>query len=290
MQNAMLEHDELIAQLLQEAEAEEKAKENPWGRNNHKTDKGKGHHISFEYQVRNTPKASSGTRKSQQTRSTQCPQARPALSVRHNPIQMLMQDAPPDFKYTKEALYVHIKLLWGMIPPGAMQTAPDKQLLKEFYQRFSNVKEVQSVAQNSRGVKLINKAQVQTLRNAHSRKRKISKNIINMRDFHITYIHAMLAKLEICIWETYLEKAPDSLYNEACQVVALMMFSQIACSGAYQYMRANLTYFGDLGLLCTAYDHFVHYILAKRYKKESQDQGWNEREVERKVVQRERQR
>ncbi|MBW0535866.1 hypothetical protein O181_075581 [Austropuccinia psidii MF-1] len=42
MQNAMLERDELIAQLLQEAEDEEQAKENPWGSNNHKTDKGKG--------------------------------------------------------------------------------------------------------------------------------------------------------------------------------------------------------------------------------------------------------
>ncbi|MBW0504839.1 hypothetical protein O181_044554 [Austropuccinia psidii MF-1] len=86
MQNAMLECDELIAQLLQEAEGKEQAKENPWGSNNHKTDKGKGLRISFEYQVHNTPKASSGTRKSQQTRSTQHPQARPALSVRRNPI------------------------------------------------------------------------------------------------------------------------------------------------------------------------------------------------------------
>ncbi|MBW0571458.1 hypothetical protein O181_111173 [Austropuccinia psidii MF-1] len=55
-------------------------------------------------------------------------------------------------------------------------------------------------------------------------------------------------------------------------------------------MRANLTYCGDLGLLCTAYDHYVHYVLAERYRKESQDQRWNEHEVERKVVQRARQR
>ncbi|MBW0514432.1 hypothetical protein O181_054147 [Austropuccinia psidii MF-1] len=106
-----------------------------------------------------------------------------------------------------------------------------------------------------------------------------------MQDFYITYVHAMLAKLGIHIWAPNLEEAPDSLYNEACQAVALTKFRQIACSGSYQYMRANLTYCGDLGLLCTAYDHYVHYLLAKRYKKESRDQGWNEHEVEKKVVQ-----
>ncbi|MBW0544198.1 hypothetical protein O181_083913 [Austropuccinia psidii MF-1] len=90
-----------------------------------------------------------------------------------------------------------------MLTPGALPTAPDKQLLKEFYQLFSSVEEVQSVAQNSQGVKLINEAQVQTLCNAHSGKRKIGKNIINMQDFYITYFHAMLAKL---YWESTVKK------------------------------------------------------------------------------------
>ncbi|MBW0575203.1 hypothetical protein O181_114918 [Austropuccinia psidii MF-1] len=201
-----------------------------------------------------------------------------------------MKDAPPDFKYTKEALYVHIKLLWGMLTPSALPTAPDKQLLKEFYQRFSSAEEVQTVAQNSQGVKLISEAQVQTLRDARLGKRKIGKNIINMQDFYITYVHAMLAKLGIRIWAPDFQEAPDSLYNEACRIVALMTFRQIACSGAYQYMRANLTYCSDLGLLRTAYDHYVHYVLSEKYKKEVREKGWNARDVERKVVQRARQR
>ncbi|MBW0473788.1 hypothetical protein O181_013503 [Austropuccinia psidii MF-1] len=62
-------------------------------------------------------------------------------TIKRNPIQMQMRDAPPDFKYTKEALYVQIKLLWGILTPAAMPTAPDKQLLKEFYQQFSSAEE-----------------------------------------------------------------------------------------------------------------------------------------------------
>ncbi|MBW0553987.1 hypothetical protein O181_093702 [Austropuccinia psidii MF-1] len=74
---------------------------------------------------------------------------------------MLMKDAPPDFKYTKVTL----------------PTAPDKQLLKEFYQRFSSAKEVQIVSQSSQGVKLISEAQVQTLQDARTGKRKIVKDL-----------------------------------------------------------------------------------------------------------------
>ncbi|MBW0527560.1 hypothetical protein O181_067275 [Austropuccinia psidii MF-1] len=145
-----------------------------------------------------------------------------------------MKDAPPDFKYTKEAFYVHFKLLWGMLTPSALPTAPDKQLLKELYQRFSSAKEVQTVAQNSQSVKLIRKAQVQTLWDAHFGKSKIGKNIINMQDFYTTYIHSICEKLGICIWAPDLQEAPDSLYNETCRIAALMTFQQIACSGSYQ--------------------------------------------------------
>ncbi|MBW0490857.1 hypothetical protein O181_030572 [Austropuccinia psidii MF-1] len=108
----------------------------------------------------------------EQTRRTQTFTQHHTQSVKPNPIQMLMRDAPPDFKYTKEALFVHINLLWGMLTPEAIPLAPEKQLLKELYQKFSSVEEVQSVAQNSQGVQLINESQVQTLRNAHSGKEK----------------------------------------------------------------------------------------------------------------------
>ncbi|MBW0547017.1 hypothetical protein O181_086732 [Austropuccinia psidii MF-1] len=263
MQNAISQRDEIIAALMQQAEDAN----NPWdNRNNERNDK------------------------VVKTQKSPAPIPNLTSTIRRNLIQMLMRDAPPDFKYTKEALYVHIKLLWGMLTPAAMPTAPDKQLLKEFYQQLSSAEEVQNVAQNSQGVKLISEAQVQTLRDARSGKRKIGKNIINMQDFYITYVHAMLAKLGIHIWAPDLEEAPDSIYNEACCIVALMTFRQIACSGAYQYMRANLTYCSDLGLLRSAYDHYVHYVLSEKFRKETRERGWNVRDVERKVVQRARQR
>ncbi|MBW0585027.1 hypothetical protein O181_124742 [Austropuccinia psidii MF-1] len=55
-------------------------------------------------------------------------------------------------------------------------------------------------------------------------------------------------------------------------------------------MQASLTYCGDPALLGNAYDHYVHYVLAEKFKKENKEKGWNERDVERRVIQRERQR
>ncbi|MBW0543604.1 hypothetical protein O181_083319 [Austropuccinia psidii MF-1] len=55
-------------------------------------------------------------------------------------------------------------------------------------------------------------------------------------------------------------------------------------------MRANFTYCNDLGLLRNAYGHYMHYVLAEKYKREGREKGWNEQDVERKVVQHARQR
>ncbi|MBW0586473.1 hypothetical protein O181_126188 [Austropuccinia psidii MF-1] len=69
-----------------------------------------------------------------------------------------------------------------------------------------------------------------------------------------------------------------------------MSFQQIASSGAYQYMRANLSFSNDISLLCSVYDHYVHYLMAEKYKKEIREEGKNNRDEEKKVVQRARQR
>ncbi|MBW0522109.1 hypothetical protein O181_061824 [Austropuccinia psidii MF-1] len=135
MQNAISQRDEIIARLMQQAEDEAEAKNNPWGSSSHaKKDKGKGRRISppgHRFQT-TIPKRNPTPMGQQKTKHT--PKQPPATLVKRNPMQMVMRDAPPDFKYTKEALYVHVKLLWGMLTPAAMPTAPDKLLLKEFYQ------------------------------------------------------------------------------------------------------------------------------------------------------------
>ncbi|MBW0480009.1 hypothetical protein O181_019724 [Austropuccinia psidii MF-1] len=218
MNHEVSKHDEVIDALMQQAEDKDEAKHNPWESNDPQT---KGQSTHFQNWLPQGPLPRSNTPKTTfKPKRSYTPNPKSTISVNFSPVQMLMKDSPRDFKYTKEALYVHIKLLWDILTPSA----PDEQLLKESYQRFSTAEEVQTVAQNSQGAKLISKAQVQTLQDAQAGKRKIGPNIINMQDFYITYIHAMLAKLGIRIWAPDLQEAPNSLYNEACCIVALMTF------------------------------------------------------------------
>ncbi|MBW0529205.1 hypothetical protein O181_068920 [Austropuccinia psidii MF-1] len=291
MKNVISKRDEVIAALMQQEEDEDEAKNNPWESNETQTKgKGKGQSTPFQNQLPQGPLPRSNTPKTTlKPKRNYTPNPKSTISVKRSPVQILIKDAPPELKYTKEELYVHIKLLWSMLTLSSLPTAPDKQLLKEFYQIFSSAEEVQAVAQNSQGVKLISEDQVQTLWDACSAKRKNGKNIINMQDFYITYVHEILAKLGIHIWAPDLQEAHNSLYNEACRIVALMTFQQIACSGAYQYMCENSAYCSELGFLCTEYDQYVHYVLSEKHKKEVREKGWNSQDVERKVVQRARQ-
>ncbi|MBW0538120.1 hypothetical protein O181_077835 [Austropuccinia psidii MF-1] len=280
MKNALSQRDQLIAQLMQQAEDEDEEQNNPWGSSNNK---GKGHSIPLQDNTANCSLPSSSRAKPlEKTRRTQTPTPYHTQSVKRNPIQMLMQDAPPRLQVYKALVgdaYTRSNTI------GTRQTVTEG-IRPAIFKRQRGTKCCTKLSR----FKLINEAQVQTLHDSCSGKRKTGKNIINVQEFYITYVHAMLAKLGIHIWAPDLEEAPNYLYNKACCIVSLMKFQQISCSGAYQYMRTNLTYCNYLGLLCTEYDHYVHYVLAEKYKKENREKGLNAQDVERKVVQRARQR
>ncbi|MBW0556119.1 hypothetical protein O181_095834 [Austropuccinia psidii MF-1] len=137
-------------------------------------------------------------------------------SPKRSPNQLLMSEIPENFKHTKEALYVHIRILWGMTERQKVPPSPNRSLLKEFYGLFSTNEEILEAANTTSNVSLINSTEVQTLRDARAGRKKVGKNIVNFQEFYILYIHSISAKVGICIWGLDLEEAPDSLYNEAC--------------------------------------------------------------------------
>ncbi|KAA1095105.1 hypothetical protein PGT21_035590 [Puccinia graminis f. sp. tritici] len=57
---------------------------------------------------------------------------------------MVKQDHPEGFEHTKEAFYVHIKVLWGLVKKRAVPNTPSPKQLAKFYQRFSSTEQIQS--------------------------------------------------------------------------------------------------------------------------------------------------
>ncbi|MBW0558430.1 hypothetical protein O181_098145, partial [Austropuccinia psidii MF-1] len=99
MKNALSQRDQLFAQLMQQAEDEDEEQNNPWGSSNNK---GEGCSIPLQDNTANCSLPSrSRVEPFEKKRRTKTPTPHHTQSVKHNPIQILMRDAPPDFKYTK---------------------------------------------------------------------------------------------------------------------------------------------------------------------------------------------
>ncbi|MBW0472086.1 hypothetical protein O181_011801 [Austropuccinia psidii MF-1] len=96
MKNTISQCDEVIARLMQQPEDEAAAKNNPLAleSNNKTKDKGKGSCKSFQNQlpVAQSSNIGSSRKPTGQTPNPHLPQSRASLSVRRDPIQMLMRD------------------------------------------------------------------------------------------------------------------------------------------------------------------------------------------------------
>lgn len=180
--------------------------------------------------------------------------------------------------------------MWGLLGQRSVPIPPDPSLLKEFNGRFSNSSEIEAVIYGSGSTKLVAKNEIQILRDAKQGNMKIGKGMVHITEFFLEYMWGTLAKLGLRIWAPDLDAQLDSLYNEACRMSAIYTFRQAVANKVYAYMSVNPSYVKDIGLLQSAYNHYVHYYMAQIYAKERKNEGKHVQDEERKVVQRARQR
>ncbi|KAG0143373.1 hypothetical protein CROQUDRAFT_109262 [Cronartium quercuum f. sp. fusiforme G11] len=166
---------------------------------------------------------------------------------------MIMKETPEGFKMTKEALYCFIRLMWGMVEVGAVPPPPDLNNIREFTSAFSNNDQINNVFESSTARDLVPHHEILTLQGFTVGRRKMGRYIINIQD-------------------------------------ALRIFRRVAIGGAFAYMNIKKAYIENFDLLEGAYNHYVHYVMVEKYKKEAKEQGKNVKDEERKVIQRARQR
>ncbi|OAV86979.1 hypothetical protein PTTG_29634 [Puccinia triticina 1-1 BBBD Race 1] len=189
------------------------------------------------------------------------------------PNQMITDNFPDDFKATKECLFVHIQLLWGLLETASVPPVINAALVAKFCSRFSNVADFERFAQDSNSASILAESDVQTLRDAWAGRIKVGKSFVHIEESYIAYIHGYLAKLGICIWFPNLEEGPKSLYNSACCIAALNIFRQIAMSGAYDFMNFNRKYKDNMAIFIRAYNHYVHHVQLDKFSKENKEPG-----------------
>ncbi|MBW0474923.1 hypothetical protein O181_014638 [Austropuccinia psidii MF-1] len=132
-------------------------------------------------------------------------------SHKSNPYQLVIANTPPDFQYTKDSFYIHIKVLWDMVHEHSVPIAPKISTLKEFSNRFKNAEEIKKMAESDTGVPLIAQSEVLTLKGVEPGRKKVGRGIVYIKEFFILYIQALLSKLGIRQWAPNLEEASDTL-------------------------------------------------------------------------------
>ncbi|KAI9621373.1 hypothetical protein H4Q26_015668 [Puccinia striiformis f. sp. tritici PST-130] len=178
--------------------------------------------------------ASEGNRKSAApTKSNQSTPCQPKRNVtpktdcpKVNPLQMISRDMPKSFSLTRDALYVHIKLIWNLLEQKAIPSPPHPNTILEFTSRFSNADKIERTANDTSGAALIPVKEVVTFKDIKCGRKKVGKGLVNLEEFFVSYTQAILARLGIRVWAPDLEDLPDSLYNEACRQAALKSFRQ----------------------------------------------------------------
>ncbi|MBW0481477.1 hypothetical protein O181_021192 [Austropuccinia psidii MF-1] len=177
-----------------------------------------------------------------------------------------------------------MKILWGLIYERSIPISPDYSMLKEFNCHFLFLSEIVAHSENTTLPPLVPIKEIIKMKGFKPGKKKFGTCIVNMSYFAIKYIISCLVKLGIRPWAPDLNSLCDTLYNEACRVSAIQTFCQASISGAYEFLNVNLTYFEDVLLLKKVYNHYAHYYMAQRYKKEAKESGRYAKDEDRRAV------
>ncbi|EFP75508.1 uncharacterized protein PGTG_00839 [Puccinia graminis f. sp. tritici CRL 75-36-700-3] len=211
-------------------------------------------------------------------------------SPKRHPQQMQTTDVPLEFASTKNALFVHIKILWGLLKQDSVPQAPELRNLQEFYNRFSNGQEVEQAAQASTSPALINTDEVQLFKDATTGSIKYGRSVIHLGSNNVRYAQGLMVRLGLRTWCPNLDEDSASLYNAAHRIAAITTFQELVAGQAYKYMNVNAKMASQTSYLIQAYNHFVHFIQHTKYHKEKKQEGKNAQDASNKRVSKNRER
>lgn len=187
-------------------------------------------------------------------------------------------------------MFLHIKILWGLLKQDSVPSPPELGTLEEFYRRFRRTEQIEQAVNAPSADSSIRQNQVECLKNAQSGRVKYGKLVIHLGSNFVRYAQGLLARLGLSVWCPNLEEDSASLYNAAHRIAALTTFTELATTQAYAYLKVDPEMAQDMTLLIPAYNHFVHYLQLNKYKKELKQKGKVAQEASNKKLNKNRER
>lgn len=175
--------------------------------------------------------------------------------------------------------------MWGLYRPNHVPPTPDSVLLKDFYLRFSSSDEVEKVVEDAASLDVIPLEAFCSMKEVRAGGGKIANSLGHIDQLYILYCQGILAKTGSRAWCPDLNDASESLYNSACRITALKTFRELCSSGAYNYMNIKGKYVNALPLFIRVYNHYVHYFMTDKFKREFKCAGKVAKENSKKLIQ-----
>ena len=170
----------------------------------------------------------------------------------------------------QNALALHVRFLWGLLDPRDVPSNPLDKELRIFDARFSVHKNLYDIPT---GPPLVPLSLVKVGLSVSLASGRIAAQAQMIEEHILEYMQACIARFGLTRWAPDLRQTPYSLYNAACRIIALDTFKQAVVAHTYDHIGPNVAYVKDVPLLIKLYDHFVHYYLFNRYKKDSCNAG-----------------
>lgn len=166
---------------------------------------------------------------------------------------------------------MHVRLLSGWLKPSEVPSDPPDEVLAAFQQQVTHEEDLQI---RRHGSPIFPPSLVQVGRFLSvSDRGKISRLLQSVSDHILDYIQTCLAQFGLVRWCPDLRQSPDSLYNQACRIIALDTFKQAVVAHAYDGLQPNKQYVTKTEFLSKLYNHFVHFYLSELYKKNARVPG-----------------
>ncbi|KNZ60090.1 hypothetical protein VP01_1610g1 [Puccinia sorghi] len=147
-------------------------------------------------------------------------------SPQRHPQQMQSVDIPSEFTSTKNAPFIHIKILPGLLKQDLVPSAPDLQTLQEFYQRFTNNNQINQAVKMSSSPALINLNEVQLFQDTTQGSIQLGRQIIHVGSNNIRYAQVLMVRFALGTWCPNLKEDSGSFYNAAHWIDAITTFQE----------------------------------------------------------------
>ncbi|KAH9475967.1 hypothetical protein JR316_0011532 [Psilocybe cubensis] len=226
------------------------------------------------------PRRNARSTRNNATERPKPPPAKPTVKEKKQPVKPAAQiyrfmahEMPKDKGGLRDAMNLHIRILWGLENAKQTPAPPAPELLNSFYSRFSTEAQLMGAITQESAPRLVPTHLVQIGLAMSASKGRTARQARLVEEHMLSYMQACLSRVGLVRWCPDLRQTPYSLYNSACRIIALNTFRQALVSHTYIHLGPNLAYATDEGLLIKMFDHFVFHVMQERYQKELRNPG-----------------